>query len=62
MTAIATPVRAPRLAPRVSPAQGIRQSFSLAWRTLVSIKHNPVSTTLKEAVSLSALSVARWGM
>ena len=41
MTAIAPTARAPRLAPRVSPAQGLRQSFSLAWRTLVSIKHNP---------------------
>ena len=45
MTAIAPTARAPRpaprLAPRVSPGQGLRQSFSLAWRTLVSIKHNP---------------------
>jgi uncharacterized membrane protein (Fun14 family) len=29
------------LAPRVGPLQGIRQTFSLAWRTLVQIKHNP---------------------
>jgi oleandomycin transport system permease protein len=42
MTAIAPAVRAPRLAPRVSPAEGIRQTFSLAWRTLVQIKHNPM--------------------
>ena len=45
MTAIAPTARAPRpaprLAPRVSLGQGLRQSFSLAWRTLVSIKHNP---------------------
>jgi ABC transporter DrrB family efflux protein len=45
MTAIAPTARAPRpaprLAPRVSPGQALRQSFSLAWRTLVSIKHNP---------------------
>lgn len=45
MTAIASTARAPRpaprLAPRVSIGQGLRQSFSLAWRTLVSIKHNP---------------------
>ena len=45
MTAIAptacAPRPAPRLAARVSPGQGLRQSFSLAWRTLVSIKHNP---------------------
>jgi oleandomycin transport system permease protein len=25
----------------VSPLQGLRQTFSLAWRTLVQIKHNP---------------------
>ena len=29
------------LAPRVGPVQGLRQTFSLAWRTLVQIKHNP---------------------
>jgi oleandomycin transport system permease protein len=29
------------LAPRVGPLQGLRQTFSLAWRTLVQIKHNP---------------------
>src|SRR4051812_32589119 len=26
---------------RVSPADGLRQMFTLAWRSLVSIKHNP---------------------
>jgi oleandomycin transport system permease protein len=41
-TAIAPSIHAPRLAPRVSPAEGIRQTFSLAWRTLVQIKHNPM--------------------
>jgi len=30
------------LAPRVGPLDGIRQTFSLAWRTLVQIRHNPV--------------------
>jgi len=30
------------LAPRVGPVEGIRQTFSLAWRTLVQIRHNPV--------------------
>ena len=30
------------LPPRVRPAQGLRQSVSLAWRTLVQIKHNPM--------------------
>jgi ABC transporter DrrB family efflux protein len=29
------------LAPRVGPLLGLRQTFSLAWRTLVQIKHNP---------------------
>jgi len=29
------------LSPRVGPIQGLRQTFSLAWRTLVQIKHNP---------------------
>jgi oleandomycin transport system permease protein len=29
------------LAPRVGPLEGLRQTFSLAWRTLVQIKHNP---------------------
>jgi ABC transporter DrrB family efflux protein len=29
------------LAPRVAPLVGLRQTFSLAWRTIVQIKHNP---------------------
>lgn len=29
------------LAPRVRPVDGLRQSASLSWRTLVQIKHNP---------------------
>jgi oleandomycin transport system permease protein len=29
------------LSPRVTPLEGIRQSASLSWRTLVQIKHNP---------------------
>lgn len=32
----------PALAPRVRPAEGLRQSLSLSWRTLVQIKHNPM--------------------
>jgi len=28
-------------APRVSPIQGVRQTLTLAWRTLVQIRHNP---------------------
>jgi ABC transporter DrrB family efflux protein len=27
--------------PRVGPLEGLRQTFSLAWRTLVQIRHNP---------------------
>jgi oleandomycin transport system permease protein len=30
------------LSPRVRPADGLRQSASLSWRTLVQIKHNPM--------------------
>ena len=30
------------LAARVGPVEGLRQTFSLAWRTLVQIRHNPV--------------------
>jgi len=30
------------LAPRVGPVEGTWQTFSLAWRTLVQIRHNPV--------------------
>jgi oleandomycin transport system permease protein len=43
MTAITT--TAPRtvaLTPRVTPLDGVRQVFTLAWRSLVQIKHNPM--------------------
>ncbi len=33
---------APTLPPRVRPVDGLRQSVSLSWRTLVQIKHNPM--------------------
>jgi hypothetical protein len=36
-----TATRTPVLAPRVTAVQGLRQTLSLAWRTLVQIKHNP---------------------
>ena len=29
------------MAARVSPLEGLRQTFTLSWRTLVQIKHNP---------------------
>ncbi|MGH3755205.1 MAG: ABC transporter permease [Pseudonocardiaceae bacterium] len=38
-TATAPAVREP--APRVSLAQGLQQTMTLAWRTLVQIRHNP---------------------
>jgi ABC transporter DrrB family efflux protein len=41
MTVTDNEARAGALAPRVSPLEGLRQTFSLAWRTLVQIKHNP---------------------
>ena len=44
MTAASIAVPTPRtkpLAPRVTPLQGLRQTMSLAWRTIVQIKHNP---------------------
>lgn len=31
----------PALRPRVSPLEGLRQTLTLAWRTLVQIRHNP---------------------
>ncbi len=31
-----------QLTPRVGPIEGLRQTFSLAWRTLVQIRHNPL--------------------
>jgi oleandomycin transport system permease protein len=40
MTAAIAPT--PRdLAPRVGPVEGLRQTMTLAWRTLVQIRHNP---------------------
>jgi oleandomycin transport system permease protein len=42
MTAVyATAPAAPSLSPRVNPAEGIRQTFTLAWRTIVQVRHNP---------------------
>src|SRR2546421_3066165 len=41
-TLAATTLPATRLPARVSPVQGLRQTFSLAWRSLVQIKHNPL--------------------
>jgi oleandomycin transport system permease protein len=40
MTTVPVPLVA-ELAPRVGLAQGLRQSVTLAWRTLVQIRHNP---------------------
>lgn len=40
MTAISTPVLVPSR--RVSPLLGVRHTMTLAWRSLVQIKHNPM--------------------
>ena len=39
--AVLTAPRSFNLTPRVTPIEGVRQSITLAWRTLVQIKHNP---------------------
>jgi len=42
MTAVAAAApTAPDLNPTVSPLEGIRQSLTLAWRTVVQVRHNP---------------------
>jgi oleandomycin transport system permease protein len=41
MTAIPTTTPTYALSPRVSPAEGIRQTLTLAWRTIVQVRHNP---------------------
>ncbi|MCI0689487.1 MAG: ABC transporter permease [Sporichthyaceae bacterium] len=42
MTAIpSTAVVQPALKPRVSPIEGLRQTLTLAWRTIVQVRHNP---------------------
>jgi oleandomycin transport system permease protein len=42
MTAItATAPAAGELSPRVSPVEGFRQTLTLAWRTIVQVRHNP---------------------
>ncbi|MGH3648973.1 MAG: ABC transporter permease [Micromonosporaceae bacterium] len=40
MTATTAPT-APVVTPRVSPLEGLRQTLTLAWRTIVQIRHNP---------------------
>jgi oleandomycin transport system permease protein len=41
ITAVAPSTAVPEPAPHVSLAQGLRQTITLAWRTLVQIRHNP---------------------
>ena len=36
-----TPPAGPRPQARVTPVQGVRQSLTLAWRTIVQVRHNP---------------------
>ena len=35
------PVQPQDIKPRVTPAEGLRQTLTLAWRTLIQIRHNP---------------------
>ncbi|MFO7191413.1 MULTISPECIES: ABC transporter permease [Thermocrispum] len=39
--AAGAPQREPELAVRVTPAEGVRQSLTLAWRSVVQVRHNP---------------------
>jgi oleandomycin transport system permease protein len=46
MSTVSTPAPGPAAAPgelpaRVSPMDGVRQSLTLAWRTVVQVRHNP---------------------
>src|SRR5690606_21396437 len=42
MTAVATaPPLTPELGARVGPVEGLRQTMTLAWRTIVQVRHNP---------------------
>ena len=40
-TATITFPAAPELSHRVSPGEGLRQTMTLAWRTIVQVRHNP---------------------
>jgi oleandomycin transport system permease protein len=42
MTTLAAAPALPVLAPRVRPLEGVVQSVTLSWRTLVQIRHNPM--------------------
>jgi oleandomycin transport system permease protein len=42
---VAAPSSAPELAPRVGLLDGLRQSVTLAWRTIVQVRHNPWELT-----------------
>jgi oleandomycin transport system permease protein len=43
--ATVTAPSAPELNPRVGPMEGVRQSLTLAWRTIVQVRHNPWELT-----------------
>jgi oleandomycin transport system permease protein len=47
MTAIAQPASLPETIPqeRVGPLDAIRHTLTLAWRSLVQIRHNPMELT-----------------
>jgi oleandomycin transport system permease protein len=42
MTAVTTTLPRRPLSARVNPVEGLRHTMTLAWRSLVSIKHNPL--------------------
>jgi ABC-2 type transport system permease protein/oleandomycin transport system permease protein len=42
MTAATTTLPRRPMTPRVGPTEGLRHTMTLAWRSLVSIKHNPL--------------------
>ncbi|MGH3544845.1 MAG: hypothetical protein ACRDPW_02805 [Mycobacteriales bacterium] len=35
------PIKSASINPRVHPIDGLRQTFTLAWRTIVQVRHNP---------------------
>jgi oleandomycin transport system permease protein len=41
MTAVPVTSAQPTLSARVSPIEGLRQTLTLAWRTIVQVRHNP---------------------
>ncbi len=42
MNTMATAPDSPALRPRVGPVEGLRQTLTLAWRSIVQVRHNPL--------------------